>query len=489
MTERLPFDPSKMAAPRRDVPAASSGAEPWSVTRLAGEIDAALRKSIAVSVRVVGEISGFRDRTHWYFDLKDDGAVVNCVMFASAARKISPPPRDGELVIVKGRVEFYAKGGKVSFILDSLERAGEGPLDRAFRELSAALKAQGYFDVERKKGLPRFPRRIAVITSRSAAALQDVINTRDRRCPAVGLVGIDVPVQGAAAAPLIARAIEQVSKNHARFGIDAAILTRGGGSKEDLWCFNERAVADAIYRCEVPLVAAIGHETDTTIAELVADERCATPTQAAMRLIPDRAELVRQIDSTDRRLATALSRSAQSAERTCSICTHKLNAAALARTRSAHGRIASVELRLERLRPQTVHARMIARIDSAAARLHRAMQTAAEIDTKVLATRMIASTRASLRDSALRVDAIEKHLNAIAPQRVVERGFSITLNSKGKVVRSISDVGAGDTLRTRVADGTIDSTVGNSLSRKPVAKTGASRAKSGQPDLFSQDPA
>lgn len=225
-----------MAVPKRVVaPPAQAGDGPWTVSRLAGEIDGALKKVLAGAVRVVGEVSGFRDRTHWYFDLKDEGAVVNCVMFASAARRVSPPLRDGEQVIVKGRVEFYAKGGKVSFILDSLERAGEGPLDRAFRELSAALKAQGYFEIDRKKSLPRFPRRIAVITSRSAAALQDVINTRDRRCPAVGLVLIDVPVQGPDAAPIIARAIDLVSKNRERLGIDAAILTRGGGSKEDLW--------------------------------------------------------------------------------------------------------------------------------------------------------------------------------------------------------------------------------------------------------------
>lgn len=480
-----------MAAPRREVPAAPGGDAPWSVSRLAGEIDSALRKSIAASVRVVGEVSGFRDRTHWYFDLKDEGAVVNCVMFASVARKISPAPREGELVVVKGRVEFYAKGGKVSFILESLERAGEGPLDRAFRELSATLKAQGYFDIERKKALPRFPRRIAVVTSRSAAALQDVINTRDRRCPAVGLVCIDVPVQGAAAAPVIARAIELASRHRQRLGIDAVILTRGGGSKEDLWCFNERVVADAILGCDIPLVAAIGHETDTTIAELVADERCATPTQAAMRLVPDKKELLRQVDSTYRRLAVSLARGAQVAERNCSIIAHKLSAATHARSRFAHGSLAQLELRLERLRPQAVHARMIARVESAAARLHRAMQSATEIDTKIPAARMLASARASLRDRALRVDAIEKHLNAIAPQRVVERGFSITLDAKGKLVRSVSDVRSGEALRTRVADGTIDSTVGNAAPRAPISRSGASRARSsrGQPDLFSQDPA
>lgn len=451
---------------------------------LASEIDGALRNGVAGPVRVVGEVSGFRDRTHWYFDLKDAGAVVNCVMFASAARRVSPPIRDGELIVVKGRVEFYAKGGKVSFVLDSLERAGEGPLDRAFRELSARLKSEGYFDVDRKKALPRFPRRIAVITSRSAAALQDVINTRDRRCPAVGLVGVDVPVQGAEAAPVIARAIALVSRNHEKLGIDAAILTRGGGSKEDLWCFNERVVADAILHCEVPIVAAIGHETDTTIAELVADERCATPTQAAMRLIPDSVELVRQLDSTRRRLASEISRRAQSAERDCSIATHRLSAGAMARSRSEQQHVGALELKLERLRPQAVHARMAARVESAALGLQRAMSGAIDVGLPEVSSRLAASLRSVLRDCMARADNAEKHLNAVAPARVLERGFSITVNAEGRLVRAVGDVRPGETLRTRVSDGSIQSTVGDGAIKRIPRRQ---RTGAGEPDLFSQD--
>ncbi|MBL8876549.1 MAG: exodeoxyribonuclease VII large subunit [Phycisphaerae bacterium] len=482
MTERLPFDPSKMAAPKRVVaPSPQTGDVPWTVSHLAGEIDGALRRGISGAVRVVGEVSGFRDRTHWYFDLKDADAVVNCVMFASAARRVHPPIRDGEQVIVKGRVEFYSKGGKVSFILDSLERAGEGALDRAFRELSAALKSQGYFEIERKKALPRFPKRIAVITSRSAAALQDVINTRDRRCPAVGLVLVDVPVQGPDAAPSIAKAIELVSKHRDRLGIEAAILTRGGGSKEDLWCFNERAVAEAIFRCEIPLVAAIGHETDTTIAELVADERCATPTQAAMRLIPDKIELTRQLDSTLRRLGSALTRSAQTAERNGSVLSHRLVAGILARTRRSQRSITDLELRLERLKPQAVHARMIARLEAASHRLHRAVEAAADIDIARIAAGLEQSVRAAIRDRLATIDSTDKHLTAVAPIRVLERGFSITLDSTGKLVRKIGDVKTGDRLQTRVADGAIESTVGGLA---PNRKPSKSRPDATQPGLF-----
>ncbi|MFN9971524.1 MAG: exodeoxyribonuclease VII large subunit, partial [Phycisphaerae bacterium] len=214
--------------------------------------------------------------------------------------------------------------------------------------------------IDRQKPLPRFPRRSAVITSRSAAAVQDVIDTARRRCPAVGLVLVDVPVQGDAAAPEIARAIDRVSRHHQQLGVDAIILTRGGGSKEDLWCFNERAVADAIHRCTVPLVAAIGHETDTTIAELVADERCATPTQAAMRLTPDTSELLRQLDSTQRRLVTALARGAELASRDIDRAADRLESAALESVAALRTRAQQLEIRQERGRPQAQHARMIA---------------------------------------------------------------------------------------------------------------------------------
>jgi exodeoxyribonuclease VII large subunit len=461
VTERLPFDPDKMAAPRRAAAPSPDSATPWPVSKLAGEIDNALRRGVPGPVRVIGEVSGFRVRTHWYFDLKDESAVVNCVMFASAARKISPPPRDGEQVIVKGRVEFYSKGGKVSFLLDSLERAGEGPLDRAFRELCTTLKAEGYFAIERKQPLPRFPRRIAVITSRSAAALQDVINTAQRRCPAVGLLVVDVPVQGDAAAPEIAAAIDRVSKQHERLGVDAIILTRGGGSKEDLWCFNERRVADAIFRCQVPLVAAIGHETDTTIAELVADERCATPTQAAMRLTPDASELLRQLDSARRRLVTALARGAELARRDVELSGERLESAAVDVVAARRSRAHQLELRLERVRPQAVHARMIARLTAAEDRLARAMSLRLEPSVVAALADRLERSGQRLTDQRLgRLDALDKHLVAISPRSVLERGFSITAAADGRLVRSTRDVRRGDALTTHVSDGTITSLVG-----------------------------
>lgn len=474
-----------MAAPRRAVaPPPPDAAAPWPVSRLAGEIDGAIRRGVPVSVRVIGEVSGFRERTHWYFDLKDENAVVNCVMFASAARRVNPPPVDGEQVIVKGRLEFYAKGGKVSFLLDSLERAGEGAQERAFRELCAVLRTAGYFAVERKKALPRFPRRIAVITSRSAAALQDVINTAARRCPAVGLLVVDVPVQGASAAGAIAGAIDRVSRLHEQLGVDAIILTRGGGSKEDLACFNDRAVADAVFRCRVPLVAAIGHETDTTIAELVADERCATPTQAAMRVTPDVQELLRQVESSRRRLVGALARGADTARRDVEFAGERLESAAGDAVAAMRTRVHQLELRLERLRPQAVLARMNARLAAAESGLLHAVRACVDRPRVSNLRERLDRTGRRLRETRSgRIDALERHLAAVSPKRVLERGFSITAAADGRLVRSTRDVARGDALTTHVSDGTIASVVGDAAPKQ--SRPGKRReSASDEPGLF-----
>ncbi|HVZ93264.1 MAG TPA: exodeoxyribonuclease VII large subunit, partial [Phycisphaerales bacterium] len=324
--KRSRFDPSRAAgAPRGESsdasgaagslfagdgavppPAALTGAAPAhaassaiSVSELASRIEGALAKGFPDRVRVVGEISNLRKQTHLYFNLKDPdggddskhGAVISCVMFAKDASGVRFTPADGAKVVITGRIAFFAKQGRTQLYVEAMEPMGLGALEQRFRALSEELKKLGYFEPERKRALPVFPRRVAVVTSRTGAALQDVLSTMKRRCAAVDVAVVDVRVQGDGAAPSIVRALDWLSREHERLGVDAVIVTRGGGSIEDLWAFNERAVAEAIVRSSVPVVAAIGHETDVTIAELVADARCATPTQAAMVLTPDRAAL------------------------------------------------------------------------------------------------------------------------------------------------------------------------------------------------------
>ncbi|MCB9841274.1 MAG: exodeoxyribonuclease VII large subunit [Phycisphaeraceae bacterium] len=430
-----------------------------SVAALAGLIAGAL-ETLPRPVRVAGEISGLRDRTHWYFDLKDADAVVSCVMFASAARKAGFVPENGQAVVAGGRVEFYAKGGKVSLICDRLEPVGAGALELAFRKLVGEIRALGWFDPERKRALPTFPRRIAVVTSRTGAALQDVLDTARRRCPAVDIAVVDVRVQGDRAAGEVAAAIEWLGRRHTHLGIDAILVTRGGGSMEDLWAFNEKPVAAAIVACPVPVVAAIGHETDVTIAELVADERAATPTQAAMRLIPDRAALGEQVEAVASALRGSIERQTAAAERREQQHAGELRGGvrlALARDRS---RVDQLAVRLEQHRPAAAQARRASRLAEGERRLAAAARSvlvrfdldAIERDLRTGAARAIAHARD-------RVAALDRTLAAVGPLRVLARGYSVTTRGDGRVVRSPSDVAQGDDILTRVADGTIRSVV------------------------------
>lgn len=439
-----------------------------SVSQLAARIDGALKSGIPLPVRFVGEVTGFRERTHWYFDLKDATAQVSCVMFLSAARRVGFTPANGQEVVARGLVEFYAKTGKVSVILDSLEPVGAGALELAFRALCAELKGLGYFDLERKTPLPAFPRRIAVVTSRTGAALQDVLVTMRRRCPAVGVLVVDVRVQGKNAAPEIADALRHLDAHAAELGIDAILLTRGGGSMEDLWAFNERIVADAIFACRLPIVAAIGHETDTTIAELVADERCATPTQAAVRLTPDTAALLRQIDSLSARLTSAVQRLTRyDRQRLVGLARQPffLNPRQLiARARER------LEAEEEALRGAVGHSftRLRHRLDQLAARLDRghprAVQARWSGRLALAEQRLHASMRARIQACRARTQANERQLGAVGPLRVLERGYSVTMTRDGRLVRSPAEVRMGEVLVSRVAGGEIRSVVGDGAS-------------------------
>ncbi|MBX3363192.1 MAG: exodeoxyribonuclease VII large subunit [Phycisphaeraceae bacterium] len=477
---RLPFDPAKTAAARKAAArAASEGAEsevPLSVSQLAAKIAGALHTSLPSRLRLVGQVSGLRERTHWYFDLKDEAAVLSCVVFASSARKVRFRPEDGMQVELTGRIDFYVPGGKVSFIAESVEPLGAGPLELAFRRLCEELRALGWFDDSRKRPLPLLPRRVAVVTSRSGAALQDVLDTARRRCPAVDVVLVDVRVQGAGAAPEIARAVREIGAVAESQKIDVILLTRGGGSMEDLWAFNERIVAEAIDTSPVPVVAAIGHETDTTIAELVADMRASTPTQAAMRVFPDASALRRQIESLGRRLYMLV-------DRECRLLRERLRAAerhplladpravldraagaagAHARTldrvvRSRlgeeHRRLATVAARLERQRPIGVIERRSVRLDAAAMRMASAMSGRLRVDLNAPERALERAMASALRNMATRLEATERQLAAVGPQGVLRRGFSVTLNARGEAIRSTLDVSPGETLVTRVADG------------------------------------
>ncbi|MFZ4574149.1 MAG: exodeoxyribonuclease VII large subunit [Phycisphaerales bacterium] len=460
---RLPFDPSKMAA-------ASDGGAParsaLTVSQLGELIDSALKRGIPASVEVVGEIGGFTDRTHWYFDLKDAGAVVNCIMFQFAARRVNFKPRTGQQVKVRGKVDFYAKGGRISLVVDKIEPVGAGALEAQLRAMIEEIRALGWLDPERKRPLPRFPRQIAVITSRTGAALQDVLVTMQKRCPAVGVLLVDARVQGDRAAAEVTAAIRTLSARAEELAIDAILVTRGGGSMEDLWPFNDREMARAIVECSVPVVAAIGHETDTTVAELVADERCATPTQAAMRLTPDRAALERQLDTQSRRLAALLDRAVRTARADLHLSVTRLEGATRARHATAAGALSRLGTRLERCSPASVHARAAANPARLAHRLTAAARSVVtRSDTRLIAHRLEAAMTARLTAARSATSAAARQLNAVSPTAVLERGYSLTFDGAGNLIRKAADVRPGERLRTRLSDGELRS----------IAEGGASR--------------
>lgn len=437
-----------------------SAPAPLTVSQLAALIDRAVREHTPTGLKVVGEIGQFRERAHWYFDLKDSGAVISCVMWNSAARKLGFAPRTGQQVLATGRAEFYPPQGRTQFMVDKLEPVGAGALDLALRQLVEEARALGWLDESRKRPLPLYPRKVAVITSATGAALQDVLDTLRRRCPSLQVALVDVRVQGETAASEVARAVRVLSDDHELLAIDVVLITRGGGSMEDLWAFNDRVLAEAIVASRVPVVAAIGHETDTTLAELVADVRAATPTQAAMRIAPDADDLRRQLHSLGQRARSVIQRHVRAEYERLRSAERHARLALRDSLRSSEQRIARANIRLERARPAAIYAQREARLASAADRLARAARSRLDgEDLDTAARRLAASVGRSLLDLRTAVEAAARNLDLVGPPSVIKRGYSVTLGPDGALLRSVTGAAPGQSITTRLADGSLHSTV------------------------------
>jgi len=446
-------------APPREAPAAPSERAPITVT----EASAILCRAVEATgtQRIVGEVSNFTARQHWYFTIKDEESQLDCVMWASANARSQVTPANGLEVIVTGRPTHWGPRGRTQLVVSRIERRGAGSLQQRFEELCRVLRDQGYFDDARKRPLPPYPRAVAVVTSATGAALQDVLRTARIRAPFVRLLVVDVPVQGDAAAPAVAQAIDALDRRADELGIDAIVVTRGGGSLEDLWAFNERAVADAVFRCRTPLVAAIGHESDTTVIELVADRRASTPTAAIMLLLPDREGMRQQVDHLHDRLAFLAARGLHERRRALeSLARHpalrhpaamlaphrqradraaeRLRAAARVRLADARHRLGDLLGRFEGLRPSVRHAAARERLRSLEHRLHGAAARA-------------------LADRVGRAAAADRQLRLLGPEETLGRGWSLTFAADGSLVRRVADAPAGTELRTRLADGEVRS--------------------------------
>lgn len=480
------FDPHKAAG--AEPPKAVGAGGHFTVSQVAELIKTTLETRLPSPLKVVGQVSNLRPQNHWYFSLKDEQAVLACVAWATAAKKFGFVPKDGDEVVATGHISHFGPQGKTQMYVDALQPVGAGALELKFRAMCEQLRGLGYFEEERKRPLPMFPRCVAVITSKTSAALTDVIATAAQRCKAVKLLVIDVRVQGDGAAEDIARAIKWVDAKRVRLGVDAMLVTRGGGSIEDLWAFNERIVADAVFKCRLPVVAAIGHESDTTIIELVADVRASTPTQAVMRLVPSSIELNKQIEHLTHRLGALLNRTVEQ-----QFQRQKRLKADLGRIVRSH--LSQERARLERLATQLAHARPTAQLAQRQARLavlkdrlHRAMLRRIDVRERParFGKQLQEAIKRHVRFERDRLNARRHHLAAIDPQNVLKRGFSITRKANGTIVKSVRQVKAMERITTLVSDGGFESVVRgkDNRGRSMPQVTDAAAGQADQLDLF-----
>ena len=411
---------------------------------------------------VEGEISNLARPAsgHLYFSLKDDKAQIRCALFRGRGRPTDVNVANGHQVLARGRVSIYEPRGDYQLIVDHLEPAGEGLLRRRLEELKRRLADEGLFDEARKRDLPHLPRRIGVITSPSGAAIRDVLHILARRFPAIPVVLYPVQVQGEQAKFDIVRALETAAT---RAECDVLILARGGGSLEDLWAFNEEIVARAIAACPLPIVSGVGHEVDVTIADLVADVRAPTPSGAAELAVPDGTDWLRRVQVLERRLALTARRVVDTIRIAIRGLDARLarchpgyllrqNAQRLDELRGALGTALRNRLTLDQLRVSHALARL--RSGSPAARLRLAAERVAGARR-----RLATAARGHLAAPATRLAVLSGRLHTVSPLKTLERGYAIVQDAAGRIVRSATQVKAGDAITARVAEGVIKATV------------------------------
>lgn len=387
------------------------------------------------SVLVRGEVSSFRNQIasgHWYFSLKDANASITCAMFRNANLRAKIRPKDGDQVLAEGYVDFYAPQGKVQLIVTGLSPAGLGDMYVRLEELKRKLAAEGLFDPARKRQLPMRPRKVAVVTSRSGAALHDILNVSTQRSPAIPIVLVPVTVQGEGAGKEIAEGIRKANETDA----DVIIVARGGGSAEDLWCFNDEIVARAVAESRLPVVSGVGHEIDTSLCDLAADVRASTPSNAAEIVFPDRRELQGRVDLMRSGLVRAQSNGLRRAELTVSSLMQRL--AGL----SPEKRIALLLNRRELAKMQLCTA-MGARLENAAAEMK---------DTK---TNLRLAVNDRLKDAEHRAVRLRERLEAVSPLAVLNRGYALVYDPEEKILTRAAEAQQQKEMTLQFADGRV----------------------------------
>ncbi len=445
---------------------------PLTVSQLTNSVRTALESRFA-SVWVEGEISNFNAHSsgHWYFTLKDEGAQLRAKCFRSTNTRIRFRPTDGLHVRARGKLSVYAPRGEYELVVEALDPVGAGALRVAFEQLRDRLQAEGLFAKELKRPLPLFPRRVGIVTSPTGAAIRDILNVISRRTRTVHVLFSPARVQGDAAGPDIARAILFINQYHERAVregreadlVDVLIVGRGGGSTEDLWAFNQEEVARAIRKSVIPIISAVGHETDFTIADFVADLRAATPSAAAEIVAAREDQICSTLDHLSRQLVRLTRfRIVNSKARVQGQALSQVFDEVKARLRDARVDANSATHELQILISQTLR--------QAQARAHSVMQKIlpAQLQTRVATARARFETAssacnvamdASLQHRRERLGLAAASLDALSPLGVLQRGYAIAQDGTGKLLRDAESVAVGEQVRVRLAKGTLKARV------------------------------
>ncbi len=398
--------------------------KPQSVSQLTQAIKSSLSSHFP-SVWVAGEISGMTQASsgHVYLTLKDQHAQINGIIWRSDVENLKFEIKNGMEVECRGNLDVYPQRGTYQIIIRRIRPKGVGALELAFRQLHARLLAEGLFDPAHKKSLPAIPRHVAVVTSPTGAAIRDFLQVLTRRWSNIHVTIVPTKVQGPGAAAEIAAAIRVCNRKVDFF--DVIVVTRGGGSVEDLWSFNEEPVVRAIYESAIPVISGVGHEIDVTLTDLVADVRALTPSEAAERLVPNYRDIVDMLDATKHRMARTI----------------------LARIQNAHQQLATLATRTVMTQP-----------------LERIRQSAIELD--FLENAMNRAARQKIAKSDQELAAMTARMNAISPLAVLARGYSLTTDAEGKLLLNAESVKPGDRITTRLANGLVRSTINEAATER-----------------------
>jgi exodeoxyribonuclease VII large subunit len=433
----------------------------WTVRDLVATVRTHIEREYS-DTWVEGEISNFRahDSGHLYFTLKDENAQIRAVMFRSQARLLRFRPENGMQVVLRGRVTIYEDRGELQISAEYLEPKGAGALQIAFEQLKAKLEAEGLFEADRRKPIPTLPRRIGIVTSPQAAALRDILNILQRRHHTASVLIFPAQVQGEAAPVEVSAGVRYFNKAR---NVDVIIVARGGGSAEDLAAFNDEALARAVVASEIPIISAVGHETDFTIVDFVADLRAPTPSAAAELVIRSRQEVEEQAEGLRERLVRAVRyHLLMGRQALTELAQHGAFGRMMDSINQRQQKLDDLLHRLERAERQMLEQhRRRWEVAAAAVRHYDVRRMLAgirqELDARVAA--IVAATRTRLLQGRSRLDQLSGQLEALSPLAILERGYALVFDSSGRLLKDSAQVKTGDEISARLARGTLSATV------------------------------